>query len=37
MNLFTLEQVREGKDYLDLFLENLLPLLRKVRAGLAQA
>jgi glutamate/tyrosine decarboxylase-like PLP-dependent enzyme len=32
MNLFTLQPVQEGKDYLDLFLEYLLPLLRKVRA-----
>ena len=36
MNLFTLQPVREGQDYLDLFLENLLPLLRKVRAELSQ-
>jgi serine/threonine-protein kinase RsbW len=34
MNLFTLEPVRGDKDYIDLFLETLLPLLRKVRRTL---
>jgi len=35
MNLFTLEKVRREKDYIDLFLESLPPLLRKARQTLA--
>lgn len=35
MNLFTLEKVRRGKDYIDLFLESLPPLLRKAQRTLA--
>jgi glutamate/tyrosine decarboxylase-like PLP-dependent enzyme/anti-sigma regulatory factor (Ser/Thr protein kinase) len=34
MNPFTLEPVRGDKDYIQLFLETLLPLLRKVRRTL---
>jgi anti-sigma regulatory factor (Ser/Thr protein kinase) len=34
MNPFTLEPVRGDKDYIELFLETLLPLLRKVRRTL---
>ncbi len=34
MNPFTLEPVRGDKDYIQLFLETLLPLLRKVRRKL---
>jgi anti-sigma regulatory factor (Ser/Thr protein kinase) len=34
MNPFLLEPVRGDKDYLDLFLETLLPLLRRVRRAL---
>jgi glutamate/tyrosine decarboxylase-like PLP-dependent enzyme/anti-sigma regulatory factor (Ser/Thr protein kinase) len=34
MNLFTLERAQGEKDYIDLFFETLLPLLRKVRQTL---
>jgi glutamate/tyrosine decarboxylase-like PLP-dependent enzyme/anti-sigma regulatory factor (Ser/Thr protein kinase) len=34
MNLFTLEPAHGDKDYIDLFLETLLPLLRKARRSL---
>jgi anti-sigma regulatory factor (Ser/Thr protein kinase) len=34
MNLFTLERAQGEKDYIDLFFETLLPLLRKIRQTL---
>lgn len=37
MNAFTLEKVRGEKDYIDLFFETLLPLLRKVRLALTKS